>query len=151
MDKPYILTAEVLEVRTPQKICNFPQKDCLRTRKLSFSVPESQQFCNVLQIKVKKCAYDYMLCMTFLHSLVFEVASSPLFLTYCKIDFFRVLRQSFCGKLQIFCRVWTPGTLAFRMYDSNVSFIERFFKIIEMLMLILMLGLNYASGSLLQL
>ena len=53
--QPYILRVEVLELRTPQTICNFPQKDCLRTRKLSFSVPESQQFCNVLQIKVKKC------------------------------------------------------------------------------------------------
>ena len=37
----YFLKARVLVVQTPQTICNFPQKDCLRTRKLSVSVPES--------------------------------------------------------------------------------------------------------------
>ena len=47
----------VLVVQTPQTICNFSQKNCLRTRKLSVPVPESQQFCNVLQIKVKKCVF----------------------------------------------------------------------------------------------
>ena len=67
--------------------------------------------------QIKKCAYyDYMLCKTFLHTLVFEDASSPFFLTYCRIDIFRVLRQSFCGKFQIVCGVWTPATPAFRMY-----------------------------------
>ena len=39
--------------------------------------------------QIKKCAYyDYMLCKTFLHTLVFEDASSPLFLTYCRFFFF---------------------------------------------------------------
>ena len=37
----YILKTRVLVVQTPQTICNFPQKDCLRTRKLSVSLPES--------------------------------------------------------------------------------------------------------------
>ena len=37
----YILKTRVLVVQTPQTICNFPQKYCLRTRKLSVSVPES--------------------------------------------------------------------------------------------------------------
>ena len=32
--------------------------------------------------------YDYMLYKTFLHTLVFKDASSPLFLTYCRIDIF---------------------------------------------------------------
>ena len=67
--------------------------------------------------QIKKCAYyDYMLCKTFLHTLVFEEASSPLFLTYCRIDIFRVLRQSFCGKFQIVCGFWNPANPAFRMY-----------------------------------
>ena len=35
----YILKARVLVVQTPQTICNFPQKDCLRTRKLSVDCP----------------------------------------------------------------------------------------------------------------
>ena len=39
----------------------------------------------------------------------------PLHLS-CRIDSFRVLRQSFCGKFQIVCGVWTPATPAFRMY-----------------------------------
>ena len=37
----YILKTRVLVVQTPQTICNFPQKYCPRTRKLSVSVPES--------------------------------------------------------------------------------------------------------------
>ena len=70
--------------------------------------------------QIKKCAYyDYMLCKTFLHTLVFEDASSPLFLTYCRIDIFRVLRQSFCGKFQIVCGFWNPANPAFRMYDQK--------------------------------
>ena len=69
--------------------------------------------------QIKKCAYyDYMLCKTFLHTLVFEDASSPLFLTYCRIDIFRVLRQSFCGKFQIVCGFWNPANPAFRMYEN---------------------------------
>ena len=67
--------------------------------------------------QIKKCAYyDYMLCKTFLHTLVFKVVSSPLFLTYCRIDIFRVLRQSFCGKFQIVCGFWNPANPVFRMY-----------------------------------
>ena len=67
--------------------------------------------------QIKKCAYyDYMLCKTFLHTLVFEDASSPLFLTYCKIDIFRARRQSFCGKFQIVCGFWNPANPTFRMY-----------------------------------
>ena len=38
---PYILKTRVLAVQTPQTICNFPQKDCLKTRKLAVSLPES--------------------------------------------------------------------------------------------------------------
>ena len=37
----YFLKARVLVVQTPQTICNVPQKDSLRMRKLSVSVPES--------------------------------------------------------------------------------------------------------------
>ena len=67
--------------------------------------------------QIKKCAfYDYMLCKTFLHTLVFEDASSPLFLAYCRIDIFRVLRQFFCRKFQIVCGFWNPANPAFRMY-----------------------------------
>ena len=70
--------------------------------------------------QIKKCAYyDYMLCKTFLHTLVFEDASSPLFLTYCRIDIFRVLRQSFCGKFQIVCGFWNPANPVFRMYGHT--------------------------------
>ena len=71
--------------------------------------------------RIKKCVYyDYMLCKTFLHTLVFEDASSPLFLTYCRIDIFRVLRQSFCGKFQIVCGFWNPANPVFRMYADNL-------------------------------
>ena len=61
--------------------------------------------------------YEYMLCKTFLHTLVFQDASSPLFLKYCIIDIFRFLRQSFCGKFKIVCGFWNPANPAFRMYD----------------------------------
>ena len=37
----YILKAGFAGFQNPQTIWNFPQKDCLRTRKLSVSVPES--------------------------------------------------------------------------------------------------------------
>ena len=37
----YILKAGVAGVQTPQTILNFLQRDCLRTQKLSVSVPES--------------------------------------------------------------------------------------------------------------
>ena len=67
--------------------------------------------------QIKKSAYyDYMLCKTFLHTLVFEDASSPFFLTYCRIYIFRVLREFFCGKFQIVCGFWNPANPAFRMY-----------------------------------
>ena len=49
-------------------------------------------------------------------TLVFEDASSPLFLTHCQIDIFRVLRQSVCGKFQIVCGFWTPTNPPLRMY-----------------------------------
>ena len=74
--------------------------------------------------RIKKCVYyDYMLCKTFLHTLVFKDASSPLFLTYCRIDIFRVLRQSFCGKFQIVCGFWNPANPAFRMYANHIEVI----------------------------
>ena len=41
------------------------------------------------------------------------MASSPLFLIYCRFDTFCVLRQSLCGKFQIVSGVWTPETPAF--------------------------------------
>ena len=47
----------------------------------------------------------------------------PLFLTYWRIYSFYVLRQSFCGKFQIVCGVWTPVTPAFRMYALKDSFL----------------------------
>ena len=40
-----------------------------------------------------------MFCKTFQHILVFKDACWP-FLTHCRIDSFRVLKQSFCGKLR---------------------------------------------------
>ena len=60
-----------------------------------------------------------MLCKTFLHTLVFEEASSPLFLTYCRIDIFGVFRKSFSGKFQIVCGFWNPANPAFRMYGEG--------------------------------
>jgi len=76
--------------------------------------------------QIKKCAYyDYMLCKTFLHTLLFEDASSLLFLTYCRIDIFRVLRQSFCGKFQIACGFWNPANPAFRMYGGGIMFAKK--------------------------
>ena len=38
---PYIQKAGVAGVQTPQTILNFPQRNCLRTQKLSVSVPDS--------------------------------------------------------------------------------------------------------------
>ena len=35
----------------------------------------------------------------------------------CRIDSFRVLRQSFYGKFQIVCGFWNPANPTFRMYD----------------------------------
>ena len=70
--------------------------------------------------RFKKCVYFYyMLCRTFLHTLVFADASSHSFLTFCRIDILRVLRQSFCGKFQIVCGVRTTRSLAFRMYATD--------------------------------
>ena len=37
----YILKAGFAGFQNPQTIWNFPQKDCLRTRKISLSVPET--------------------------------------------------------------------------------------------------------------
>ena len=34
---------------------------------------------------------------------------SPLFVTYCRIDIFRVLRQSFCGKFEFSAESGHPG------------------------------------------
>ena len=70
--------------------------------------------------QIKKCAYyNCIFCKTFLHTLVFEDASSPLFLTFCIIHIFRVLRQSFCGKFQIVCGFWNPANPVFRMYEEK--------------------------------
>ena len=70
--------------------------------------------------RYKMCVYyEYMLCKTFLHTLVFQDASSPLFLKYCIIDIFRFLRQSFCGKFKIVCGFWNPANPAFRMYGKD--------------------------------
>ena len=70
--------------------------------------------------RFKKCVYfHYMLCKTFLHTLVFADASSHSFLTFCRIDILRVLRQSFYGKFQILCGFWNPANPAFRMYGSK--------------------------------
>ena len=44
---------------------------------------------------------------------------SPLFVTYCRIDIFRVLGQSFCGKFKIVCGFWNPANPAFRMYGRE--------------------------------
>ena len=43
------------------------------------------------------------------------------FYTHCRIDSFRVLRQSFCGKFKIFCGFRIPRNPLFRMYDVKIS------------------------------
>ena len=66
---------------------------------------------------IKKCVYFdcKSKCKTFLQTLVCEDASPP-----CRIDIFRVLRQSFCGKFQIVCGFWNPANPAFRMYELSL-------------------------------
>ena len=51
----YILKAGFCGFRNPQIILNSLQRDCLTMQKLSISVPDNCQFCNVLKIKVKQC------------------------------------------------------------------------------------------------
>ena len=67
---------------------------------------------------IKKCVYFdcKSKCKTFLQTLVCEDASPP-----CRIDIFRVLRQSFCGKFQIVCGFWNPANPTFRMYAYTLS------------------------------
>ena len=74
--------------------------------------------------QIQKCVcYDQNNALKWLgmsKSRMAAMASSPLFLIYCRFDSFCVLRQSFCGKFQIVCGVWTPETPAFRMYDGTI-------------------------------
>ena len=56
-----------------------------------------------------------------LWSLKMPLQPSHLFLTYCRIDILRVLRQSFYGKFQILCGFWNPANPAFRMYDFKTD------------------------------
>ena len=54
------------------------------------------------------------------------MAAMALYL-YCRIDSFRVLRQSFCGKFQIVCGFWKPAKPAFRMYTGAIFCISVFY------------------------
>ena len=62
---------------------NFPQKDFLRTQKLSFCVPMNEEFWNVSQIKVKRCP-NSLIYMTWFRS--FEVLLS----NYAFLDFWLI-------------------------------------------------------------
>ena len=53
-----------------------------------------------------KCLLNFF-CKTFQHTLVFEDASWPFFfITHCRVDSLRVLRQSFCGKFTVFIGIF---------------------------------------------
>ena len=72
--------------------------------------------------QIKKCVFLWL--EKWLGISKSRMAAMPLHLifpTYCRIDSFRVLRQSFCGKFLLVCRVWTPETPAFRMYGARPS------------------------------
>ena len=111
-----------------EKVCGFYfsisknlRKKCVnRDNDKSANINQKSKKCIIWKLmskRIKKCVYhDYMLCKTFLHTLVFEETSSPLFLTYCRIDIFCILRKSFCGKFQIVCGFYNPANPAFRMY-----------------------------------
>ena len=55
----------------------------------------------------------------------------------CRIDSFRVLRQSFCGKFQIVCGFWNPANPTFRMYVHLIMKMMIMIMINPMMMIML--------------
>ena len=118
----YILKAGVAGVQTSQTIWNFPQKDCLRTRKLSIWVPKNNRFWNLSQIKVKFCRKASNLTCS-----CFQIFWNFVFKSYIfRIWFIYTLFFKFCCRdLRVFsliffdCKAKFADFYAFRMYGSK--------------------------------
>ena len=93
---------------------NFPQKDFLRTQKLSVWVPMNEEFWYVSQIKVKRCP-NSLIYMTWFRS--FEVLLS----NYAFLDFYCQILLSRFTQIFLDWKSESADFFAFRMYGSSIS------------------------------